>query len=304
MTSGTQREGQVFDLGYRHYQGPREGRRRARMAIYIDGLRAAMGIGRGGRAKILPWAFIGVMVLISLGMAVAASTVDRAAGEGTAEAAGLPSYSDYYAVAAIILFLFGAVVGPELLCPDRKNGTINLYLVRPLTTIDYVGARWVAFLTVMVLITWLPQVVLLAGLAGGADDPAKYLQDNWRDVPKFLAVGAATAMYITNMGLAVASFTTRRGYASVALIGLLILTQIASGILGSAIEGTAGEWLSLVSLSDIPLHINELVFHTDDSLAGGSAARDLPSAVRLGAYFVATFGALAVLWARYRRIGA
>lgn len=302
MTSGTQREGQVFDLGYRHYQGPREGRQRARRAIYFDGMKAAMGIGRGGRAKILPWGFIAVMVLISLGMAVAASTIDRNAPPGSAEALGLPSYSDYYSIAAIILFLCGAVIGPELLCPDRKNGVINLYLVRPLTNTDYIGAKWLAFTTVMVLITWLPQLVLLAGLVGGANDPAQYLQDNWEDIPKFLLVGLAMGVYIANMALMVASFTTRRGYASVALIGFFLITQIASGILGETLEGAAGEWLSLISLSDIPLHINELVFDTDNSLAGGNAARELPAAVRIGAYFVMTFGSLALLFYRYRRL--
>ena len=49
--SGTQSEGTVFDLGYRRYEGPREGRNRARTAVYIDGLKITLGIGRGGRAK-------------------------------------------------------------------------------------------------------------------------------------------------------------------------------------------------------------------------------------------------------------
>lgn len=296
------REGRVFDLGYQRYDGPREGRARARIAVYSDGLRIALGIGRGGRAKILPWLFVAVAIAVGLILVLMAGAVDRIAGEGTAAAADLPSHSDYYRYGGILLFLFAAVVGPELLCPDRQNRVINLYLVRPITSVDYVVARFLAFLTVMLVVAWLPQIVLLAGLAFGAPQPGDYLVDNWEDVPKFLAAGAAIAVYTTSMGLAVAAFTTRRGYASVGLVGLFIISEIAALILGYSITGTVGEWLGLISLSDIPLHINEIVFNTSDALSGGHAARELPTGVRVGAFFVFTLAAMGVLWNKYRRI--
>ncbi len=301
--SGTSaREGRVFDLGYRTYEGPREGRNRARLAVYIDGLRIALGLGRGGRAKILPWLFVAVAIGIGLIFALIAGAVDRVAGAGAAEAADLPSHADYYTGAGVLLFLFAAVVGPELLCPDRHNGVINLYLVRPITSVDYVAARFLAFLTVMLVVAWLPQIVLLAGLAFGAPQPGDYLTDNWTDIPKFLGAGAALAVYTTSMGLAVAAFTTRRGYASVGLVGLFIITQFAAGIIGEEVEGATGEWLSLISLSDIPMHINELIFETDDSLGGGFAAGNLPTGVRIGAFFAFTAAPILVLWYRYRSL--
>ncbi|MDA1296958.1 MAG: ABC transporter permease subunit [Chloroflexi bacterium] len=296
------REGRVFDLGYQRYEGQREGRWRARKAVYVDGLRIALGIGRGGRAKILPWLFVAVAIAVGLIFALNAGAVDRVVGEGAAEAADLPSHSDYYAFGAILLFLFAAVVGPELLCPDRHNRVINLYLVRPITSIDYVAARFLAFLTIMLVVAWLPQIVLLAGLAFGASQPGDYLVDNWQDIPKFLAAGAAIAVYTTSMGLAVAAFTTRRGYASVGLVGLFVISQFAAGILGEVASGATGEWLALISLSDVPLHINEIVFDTSDTLGGGQAARGLPTGVRVAAFFAFTLAAMGVLWNRYRRL--
>jgi ABC-2 type transport system permease protein len=296
------REGQVFDLGYQGYEGPREGRARAIKAVYIDGLRIALGLGRGGRAKILPWLFVAVAIAVGLILALIAGAVDRVAGEGTAAAADLPSHSDYYAFGAILLFLFAAVVGPELLCPDRHNKVINLYLVRPITAVDYVAARFLAFLTIMLIVAWLPQIVLLAGLAFGASQPGDYLVDHWKDVPKFLAAGAAIAVYTTGMGLAVAAFTTRRGYASVGLLGLFLISQFTAAILGDALTGTTGEWAALISLSDVPLHINEIVFDTDDTLLGGQAARELPTGIRIGAFSALTLAPIAVLWTRYRTL--
>ena len=141
----------------------------------------------------MPWVFISAALLPALIMAIIAGTVDRFVGSGTAEAVDLPSHSDYYSIASLILFLFAAAAAPELLCPDRRNGVINLYLVRPLTGSDYILARWLAFLSVMLLVAWLPQVVLLAGLAFGAEQPGDYLADNWEDIPKFLGSGAGIA---------------------------------------------------------------------------------------------------------------
>ena len=34
-------EGQIFDLGYQNYDGPREGRMRARKALFVNGVRTS-----------------------------------------------------------------------------------------------------------------------------------------------------------------------------------------------------------------------------------------------------------------------
>ena len=49
-----QPQGEVFDIGYQPYEGAREGRNAARKALLIDGMRTALGMGRGLTAKILP----------------------------------------------------------------------------------------------------------------------------------------------------------------------------------------------------------------------------------------------------------
>ena len=50
MSARLRRVGTIYDLGYRHYDGPRLGRRAAIGAIVCAGLRAAFGLGRwGGR---------------------------------------------------------------------------------------------------------------------------------------------------------------------------------------------------------------------------------------------------------------
>ena len=294
--------GTVFDIGYQRYEGRREGRGRGRRAIYKDGLRTALGLGRGGRAKILPWFFISVMSAIALVMALVAGAAERLGGPGSAQRAGLPSHNDFYGIASIIMFVFGAVVAPELLCRDRREGVMNLYLVRPVTGTDYIVSRWAAFMTVMTIAAWLPQIILLLGLAGGDPLPMEYLSKHWMDIPRFLLAGLAMSAYATTLAMLTASFTTRRAFASVFLVGLFVISTPFTVGVASEIEGTAGQWISMFNLTNIPVHVNDIIFGELSDLTEEAPARLLPAWVRVSWYLAWTVIPAFVLWARYRRI--
>lgn len=298
MTTGT-----VFDIGYQRYTDAREGRGRSRRAIFKDGVRIALGFGRGGRAKILPWFFIGVLCVIGLGFALVAGAANRLGGPGTAEKVHLPSHADYYGIASIILFVFGAVMAPELLCRDKRDGTINLYLVRPVTGGDYVMARWAASFAVMTVAAWLPQLLIFLGLSAGDPTPIVYLQQHWIDVPRFLLAGAAMALYVTTLSMLTASFTSRRAYASVFLVGLFVITSPFTVGLAQQIGGKAGQWISMFNLTNIPVHVNDVIFGTVSSITEDAPARKLGSAILVSWYFVWTLVPGTVLWWRYRRLG-
>jgi ABC-2 type transport system permease protein len=296
-TSGT-----VFDIGYQRYDGTREGRARSRLAIYKDGIRTALALGRGPRAKILPWLFIAVLAGIGLVMAIVAGAVNSLAGPGSAEKMSLPSHSDLYGIASIIMFVFAAVVAPELLCPDKRNGVINLYLVRPLTGGDYIASRWAAFLTVMLGAAWLPQVLLFLGLSAGAPVPMDYLSSHWLDVPRFLLAGAAMAVYATTIAMLTASFTSRRAYASVFLVGLFLITAPFTVGAAQELHGATARWLSMFDLSNIPVHVNDIIFGHVSEMSEHAPARELGPTILVGWYFLWTIVPGLILWRRYRRL--
>ena len=302
QTERPQHSGTVFDIGYQTYSGVREGRERSRTAIIKDGVRLALGFGRGGRAKILPWVFISVLVVIALVMALVAGAAERFGGPGSAERLNLPSHTDYYAIASIIVFVFAAVVAPELLCRDRRDGVINLYLVRPITGTDYIVGRWIAFLLVMLAAVWIPQFVLFMGLSMGDTVPLEYLRNHWLDVPRFLASGAALAVYGTTLALLTASFTTRRAYASVFLVGLVVISTPFTVGLAEELPGRAGEWLSLFSLTNIPLHVNDMIFGEPSELTKDAPARRMGETVLSLWYLAWTIVPTTILWWRYRRM--
>ena len=297
MTGGT-----VFDIGYQRYTGEREGRGRARRAIFKDGLRIALGLGRGPRAKILPWFFMSVLAVIGLVFAIVAGAANRLGGPGSAEQAGIPSHSDYYGIASIIVFVFAAVVAPELLCRDKRDGVINLYLVRPLTGTDYIVSRWAAFLTVMFAAVWVPQVVLFLGLSAGDPKPIEYLQNHWMDIPRFLAAGFAIAIYATTLAMLTASFTSRRAYASVFLVGLFVITTPFTVGVADELAGKAGQWMSMFNLTNIPVHVNDVIFGDVSEVTEEAPARELGATILVAWWVVWTVVPGALLWWRYRKL--
>ena len=297
MTGGT-----VFDIGYQRYTGEREGRWRGRTAVFKDGVRTALGFGRGGKAKILPWFFISVLSAMGLVLAIIAGAANRFGGPGTAAEANLPSHSDFYGIASIIMFVFSALVAPELLCRDRRDRVLNLYFVRPITGPDYVVSRWAAALLVMTMAAWLPQVLLFLGLSMGDPDPVAYLQEHWPDVPRFLAAGLAMAAFTTTLAMLIASFTSRRAYASVFMVGLFVITAPFTVGLSQELGGAAGQWLSMFTLTSIPVHVNDLIFGEVSEITDMAPARQLAAWIRVSWFFAWIVVPGAVLWSRYRRM--
>jgi ABC-type transport system involved in multi-copper enzyme maturation permease subunit len=200
------------------------------------------------------------------------------------------------------MFVFAAVVGPELLCRDRREGVINLYLVRPLTGSDYVISRWLAFFTVMVLAVCVPQTILFLGLSMGNVDPMKYLSEHWLDVPRFLGAGVVMALYATTLAMLTASFTTRRAFASVFLVGLFVITTPFTIGLAQEMKGAVGQWISMFNLTNIPVHVNDVIFNDVSEITKDAPARNLGSTVLVSWFLLWTIVPGAVLWSRYRRL--
>jgi ABC-2 type transport system permease protein len=272
--------------------------------VFKDGVRVALGLGRGPRAKVLPWFFIGVLVLMALVMAMIAGAAERLGGPGAAEQMNLPSHADFYGIASIILYVFAAIAAPELLTRDRHEGVINLYLVRPLSATNYLAARWLAFLSVMAVVAWVPQAVLFTGLSMGDPSPADYLIRHWVDIPRFLAAGLVMATFLTTLAMLTASFTRRRAMAAIFLVGLFVVSAPFTVGLARELEGATAQWVSMFNLTSIPVHVNDLIFDDVSEITDEAPAGQLGSTVHALWYLAWTAIPALVLRARYRRLTA
>ena len=315
----SQAQGEIYDLGYQHYDGPRGGRIQAVRSLWVNSFRTTLGLGRGARAKILP-------VLMSLFVVAppAVFLVLAAVVPVTAQV----SHADFYEATAILLLLFSAIIAPELLIPDRRSGVTTLYLVRPLTAFDYVAARWSAFLCVTLAVTLIGQVLVLAGNLLLAEKPGEFLRENWLDIPSFILAGVIITVFVTTIPMAVAAFTDRRAYAAAFVIALFVITTPMSGLLTAEwcestvsyavdsgkvvaedgeeecgrLTGDYAKWFVLLDVGRAPTHLSDLMFDDDTQDEASVLVTELPLAVPIGWYGLLVVGPGALLLLRYWRM--
>ena len=287
--------GEVFDLGYQSYEGDRHGRWQARRAIWRDGVRTTLGLGRGVTKKVAPVIFIGLMWLPAVVVIVIGGFISTFGGDAAAEM-GVPNAAEYYDWAFAFGLLFAAVVAPELLCPDRRQGVITLYLVRPITATDYVAARWFAFLTVMAFALWFPQLLIFGWNALSASNPGDWATDHWDQLPRFLAAGGVLALFLTTLAMCASAFTTRRPYAAIGTLAIVAIGAAVGGIGEEAFSGAAGDWATLIHLGLVALSVSDWIF----GVAGGGPLAD---SAYIACFTVVTLGAGGLLWWRYRALG-
>ena len=215
----------IHDLGYRPYTGPRLGPTAIARALLVTGFRNTFGLGRSGRSKVLPFVLLGLNVLpaVIVGGVMVLVGLDE-----------LPiGYAQYASTTQVLLGIFVASQAPVLFSRDLRHGTISLYLARPLPSATYAIARWGALLLSTLVFLLLPIAILYAvALLGELD-----VSDQSREAA--VATGLAVLLALSLAGVAglIASWSTRRGFAVVATIALLLL---GNGIV-TAIQAIAGE---------------------------------------------------------------
>lgn len=307
--------GEIYDIGYQRYTGPREGRMRARKALFTNGIRTILGLGRGILPKVFPTGFASIAVLIAVNFAIVSSQ-----GIPTDD---LPDAAVFYRVVAYFMVLFSAIIAPDLVCPDRRSNVIHLYLVRPMSPTDYVATRWLAAFAFTLAILYIGQAVLFSGMTLGAEEPLDYVRDNWLDIPRFLLGGLVLALYAATIPLAVSAFTTRRGYAQAFIIGLFFISVPVTAVFTKCEEfeeqqrgefmefvevkcepvaGTYTKWVALGDLTRVPVHVADLVFDKENSSNLSRLVRELPDFVPVGWFAILIAGSGFTMWWRYQRI--
>ena len=286
----TGREAQLFDLGYRSYDGPRRQPAAAMLTLAAFTARRITGIGRGARHKVLPsitLAIAFIPALISLAFAGLAETV------GTDD---LISYGDYGFFTSSALLLFAALLAPEALCTDRRSGMLGLYLAGPLDRTRYLVSKWAAVFAVMLVITIGPLLFVLVSFLVGGYGPT--LGETPEQLARILLSGVVIALLYASLSMAVSSLTTRRAAAAIATVLVLV---VPAAIVRPAIESAgAPDELDLLSS---PLVAGELAYRIlgEPSDDGGPVAELSTGLVTLG-FAAAVVGCLVVCWLAYRRL--
>ena len=247
----------IYDRGYRTYDGPRLGPVGARRAVFKDGVRRVLGLGRKAREKIFPWSLISIAVIaaaIFIGIHWAIGNIEESLREGA------PTYGGLFDFYSAISLLFIALAGPQLLIPDRTKGVLSVYFSRPLTVDGYLTSKMGAFATVVGAIYIVPQLLLHLGLSLISDDGfLPYLGDNLDVLWK---VPVTTMAFIALHGSVIfilSSVIDRTGIAAASFLGILVA---GGGVAGRVAEATfpGARYASLLALDQHPRIIRDYLF--------------------------------------------
>lgn len=293
--------GSIYDLGYRRYEGVRLGRGHAVAAIYWHTLRSIFGIGRGTGTKVVAIG-LAVVTLVPAAVqlavaAIASDTISVIHAEG------------YYSYIQWPLAVFLAAVAPEVVGRDQKTRVLTLYFSRSLLRQDYVLAKALALVTSLLLLTLVPQAVMMLGNAFAGDSTAGYLRDNWRDTFPIVASGLLLSVFFAAVGLLVASQTPRRAYATGGILAYFAVGLTVGSVLAQAAGSVFQEFGLLVSGFHIVQGFTAWIFGSGLGVPGAKsgAEDDLARAGLAPGWYAAAAlamaaAAFALVYQRYRRM--
>lgn len=285
----------IHDIGYRNYEGPRLGRAYVLRSLYVHNLRAAYGLGRPARAKVMPF-LLGAIMLLPAAGSVAVFSI-------TKEPETLMRYSSYAVTMQVIIAIFVATQAPVLASREIRFHVVPLYFSRPVGHLDLVLAKLAAMVTSLFALMAVPITVLyLGGLVTKVPDSGEQLVN-------YLAalVGCVVfALVLGAIGLVVAAFTPRRGFGVAAVIAVFMLTSAFVAIVQGLAEmrtefGVAG-WAGLFTPFNL-VDIVQVRLLGAQSSSIAIAPGTLGGVVALAFCAVLVAGSVLVLHARFRKAG-
>lgn len=292
MTTGP-RTGVIHDLGYRPYAGERYGEPAIARSLLLTGLRNAFGLGRSGKSKILPFILLGLNLVPALIIVVVMVTL---------KLDELPTpYAAYANTTQMMVCVFVAAQAPILFSRDLRYGSIVLYLARPLRAATYAAMRWLALAAATLVFLLTPILLLLVGALLADTD----VTDQLRHAGGAILLAVLLAAMLASIAGVISSWSTRRGFAVVATIAVLLL---GDGIV-AAVQGIAfgensprvGEYAGLLS----PYALYRGLIESRLGIAHAAVTAPTGAAMQTAYVLVAlliALGGLGLLVWRYRKV--
>lgn len=217
--SDLSRPGVIHDLGYRHFDGVREGTPTIARTLFVTGLRHAYGLGRSGKSKVMPFILLAMSVLPALIVV------------GVVVLTGLDSlpvsYADYTNQTQLLISLFAAAQAPVLFSRDLRHRSIVLYLARPLPGTVFALVRWLSLTVAGWLFMAVPTILLFVGaMLSGLDK-----SDQTSAMLKAVVLQVLLAMLLAGIAGLISSVSLRRGFAVVgSVMALIVLTGVVTAV--------------------------------------------------------------------------
>ncbi len=227
-------DARILDRGYRRFEGDRSGVVGAVRSVAWHTVRSILGLGRKGRHKVFPV----IVLVVAFVPAIAFLAISVLLGDFGDEVR--PDYWEFFGFSFVATIVFVALVAPEAIVRDRRDGMFALYLSTPLSRTTYVVAKVLAVLGTMALIVLGPPVLWVVGYTFQSQGPDGVV--DWVGVVgRILLAGLVICVVYTAVSLGVASMTDRRAFASIAVVFVMLGATIVANLLVDS-GGLAEQW--------------------------------------------------------------
>lgn len=294
--------GNIYDLGYRHYEGRHHGRWFVAWSLYVESLRGIWGFGRPMSAKAAPFIVAGLYLLPALFQLAFSSVISESIQQGGV--GDLFTYGNYFERLGIFLILFCVAQAPEVVCRDQRYQVLSLYFTRAMGRVDYALARLASLATALFLVLMVPMIALFVGDVLMKPDTFTAIGD---ELPQALPAFPAyflVAVSMASIALALSAYSPRRAYSAIGLVAYFLLMEAIPAVIYSVGQQAGWTW------SD------KLMLLTPSTGLTGATAwffdrrlnPDFPTTIGSEAYLLAILASIAlftaILLLRYRRIAA
>ncbi|HEY6596694.1 MAG TPA: hypothetical protein VI011_21715 [Asanoa sp.] len=219
----------IHHLGYRRHDGPVSGRPRILGHLLVHSLRTAFGIGRGDKAKIVPWGLTGIVVCVAV-----TSLVLRVR-------TGAPTigYLDLQTAITPLLLVLLATMAPALIGADLRHHLLDLYLARRIPVNDYLLAKLGGLGCALWLVLAAATLITEGGtlVAGGTGAP-------WRQLAHLAGGLVADLLYacvFAAVGVALSATTRRPALAGASIVAYVLASNVVGMVGGGLVGGDLGK---------------------------------------------------------------
>jgi len=282
---------EIFDQGYRSYEGPRTGIGSSMRAVSVSSIQRALGLRRKFRFKVVPLLTIFIAyvpALVFMGLAILLPT--ELAGELVQD------YAGYFGLITVTMILLSAFVVPEVMGSDRRTGMFGLYMASPLTRWHYLGSKAASIIAVMSLVTLLPVIFLMIGYSFLGIGPDGFV-DGLEVLGKIIVSGFVLSIFFALFGMAASTLTDRPLFASAGIVMAIIASEAFANIVVDQTD--APEWIRALGLLAMPLELIVRIWGGGQEEVPLEGMSDLAS---FGLWFGACALFASVIYIGYRRM--
>ncbi len=212
----------IYDLSYRHWDGPLHGGGRRWYVIAEAGIRLLLSYKKFVFLLMLSWIPFFIQAFMLYMILVKGQTLGFDLGPGF--------FQNAFAVQVFPLILVTIYAGSGLIASDLAANALPLYFAKPITRMDYVLGK-LAIIGAFLALVFLAPVLLLFLFAAGVSPDMTFIRENYWVLGSILAYGLFVVVLASLFILGLSSTSRSGRVVGVAFIAAVIFSGMMGNIL-------------------------------------------------------------------------